>query len=205
MSYSLDRLARPYAEEVIKRSRFVARVRHVDHGADVADLIAEARERERGANHHCFAYVIGDDSDSSVQRFSDDGEPGGTAGAPILHVLTARELVNVAAVVSRHFGGVKLGTGGLARAYAGAVVAALEGAVLHPRTRLLVFRLTVGHADAGRVESELRRRGFGIAGVDYRERVTLTVSAVDEPSLSSAIAEITSGEADLVQTGHMWR
>jgi uncharacterized YigZ family protein len=203
--FSLDPQARPYAEEVIKRSRFVARLRRADQQTDAADLIAEAREHESGANHHCFAYIIGDDLESRVQRFSDDGEPGGTAGAPILHVLAARELVNVAAVVSRHFGGVKLGTGGLARAYAGAVAAALEGVALHPRLRLQVFRLTIGHADAGRVESDLRRRGFDITGVDYREQATLTVIAVDEPSLSSVIAEITSGRVVLVHIGHVWR
>lgn len=84
-------------------------------------------------------------------------------------------------------------------------MAALEGVVLHPRLRLQLFRLTVGHADAGRVESELRKRGFDIVGVDYRERATLTVSAVDEPSLRSAIAEIISVGAYLVHAGQLWR
>lgn len=205
MPFTLDPLARPYAEEVIKRSRFVARLRRVDQQADVADLLAQAREQERSANHHCFAYIIGDDNEGRVQRSGDDGEPGGTAGAPILQVLTTREMVNVAAVVSRHFGGVKLGTGGLARAYAGVVVAALESAVLQPRVRLQLFRITVGHADAGRLEAALRRRGFDVTGVDYRERATLTVSAVDGPALGSAIAELTSASAEFAPAGHLWR
>lgn len=107
--------------------------------------------------------------------------------------------------VSRHFGGVKLGTGGLARAYAGVVVAALDGVPLRPRRRLEVFRLAVDHADAGRVESELRRRGFDISGVDYGKQATFTVGAANEDRLSSALAEIDSCRTDLAHTGHMWR
>jgi uncharacterized YigZ family protein len=204
MPFALDPRARPYADEIVKRSRFVARLRRTDHQADAEELIAVARQQDRGANHHCFAYIIGDD-DSRVERSSDDGEPGGTAGAPMLQVLRSRDLVNVTAVVSRYFGGVKLGTGGLARAYGGAVATALEGVELQPRSRREVFRLTVEHAEAGRVESELRRRGFEVTGVDYSERAVIVLSCSDASALRSAIDETISGGADLVHTGHVWR
>jgi uncharacterized YigZ family protein len=204
MPFALDPRARPYADEIVKRSRFVARLRRADHQADADELIAFARQHDRGANHHCFASIIGDD-DSRVERSSDDGEPGGTAGAPMLQVLRSRDLVNVVAVVSRYFGGVKLGTGGLARAYGGAVAVALEGADLHPRSRMEVFRLSVEHAEAGRVESELRRRGFDVTEVEYDERATIALSCSDASALRSVIDETLSGRADLVHIGHVWR
>lgn len=205
MPFTLDPRSRPVHEEIIKKSRFIARVRRADREVDAADLIAQARDEERGAGHHCFAYIIGDELTGRVERYSDDGEPGGTAGAPILHVLKAKELVNVAAVVSRYFGGVKLGAGGLTRAYSGTVSSALEGVALHPRVRVEEVRFAVDHAQAGRVESELRGRGFEVSGVQYGEQATITVLSEAPSSLSSTLAEIASGRIELVHVGHLWR
>jgi uncharacterized YigZ family protein len=203
MPLTLDPDDRPRAEQLIKKSRFVARLRQVTDEQGVADLIAEARTQERGAGHHCFAYIL--EADMRTERSSDDGEPGGTAGAPMLAVLHARELVNVAAVVSRHFGGVKLGTGGLVRAYAGTVSAALDSAVLRPRIRCERYRLEVDHADAGRLEAELRGRGFEVADVTYAQRAALTVVADGPARLEAAVAALTAGSGELVHLGHTWR
>lgn len=205
MSFTLDPASRPYSEEIIKKSRFIARLRRADSERDANELIATARDEERGAGHHCFAYIVGDENESRIERFSDDGEPGGTAGAPILHVLNAKELVNVVAVVSRYFGGIKLGAGGLTRAYSGAVSAALEGIALQPRVRSDVFRFSLDHAVAGRVEAELRGRGFEVADVEYGERAVITVISAAPSSLNSSLAEITSGGIELAHTGHVWR
>src|SRR6185503_17936706 len=114
-------------------------------------------------------------------------------------------LVNVAAVVSRYFGGVKLGAGGLARAYSGAVTAAIETATLRPRVRWEVFRLEADHGEAGRVESELRSRGFDVTDVHYGERAALTVACADADALASAVAEITAGRGNPVRLRHVWR
>lgn len=205
MPFTLDPEARPCAEALIKKSRFIARLRHVDSEDAVAELMVVARDADRGADHHCSAYIIGDEDEGRIERCSDDGEPGGTAGAPMLQALKGRDLVNVAAVVSRYFGGVKLGAGGLARAYGGTVIAAIENANLRPRLRLQVYRVTADHAEAGRLESELRRRGFEVADVTYGQRAALTVICADGSQLSSAIGDLTSGRADLTHLGHVWR
>jgi uncharacterized YigZ family protein len=205
MPFSLDPADRPCVETVIKRSRFIARVCRADSENDATGLIATARRLHPDAGHHCFAYVIGDEPESRIERSGDDGEPGGTGGVPMLQMLKARELVNVAAVVSRYFGGVKLGAGGLARAYSGAVAAAVETATPRPRLRWQVFRLDAGHGEAGRVESELRSRGFEVTEVHYGERAVLTVACTDAHAFTSAVAEITAGRGDPVPVGHLWR
>lgn len=205
MPYTLDPDATPTAEALIKRSRFIARLRHVESEDQAAELIALARQAEKGAGHHCFAYVIGDDEESRIERHSDDGEPGGTAGAPILAALRGHDLVNVAAVVSRHYGGVKLGTGGLARAYGGTVSAALDSASLRPRSRRQVYRLAADHAEAGRLEAELRGRGFEVPEVAYDTRATLTVVCADTDQLSCAVADLTAGQGELIHVGQVWR
>lgn len=205
MPFTLDPDTTLTAEVLIKRSRFVARLRRAESEDDAAALVAAARRLEKGAGHHCRAYRIGDDEGDRIERHSDDGEPAGTAGAPILAVLAGHDLVNVAAVVSRHFGGVKLGTGGLVRAYAGAVEAALDGAVLRPRSRCERYELTADHADAGRLEAELRGRGFEVAGVVYGARATLTVVCADGDRLRCAVADLTAGAGRLVAAGQVWR
>lgn len=108
-------------EEVIEGSRFLALVRQPDDPEAAAALLAEARREHPDATHHCWAWRIGEQ-----QRFSDDGEPGGTAGRPMLEVILKRDLDHVTAVVVRYFGGRKLGAGGLVRAYSGAVAKALD-------------------------------------------------------------------------------
>ncbi|WP_197381723.1 IMPACT family protein [Mycolicibacterium mengxianglii] len=204
MPFTLDPEAEPRSEALIKKSRFIARLRHVGSEDAATEFITVVREADRGANHHCFAYIISDD-ETRIERHSDDGEPTGTAGSPILNALESHDLVNVVAVVSRYFGGVRLGTGGLARAYSGTVVSAVEGADLRPWLRWQVYRLTAHHAEAGWLESELRGRGFEVTGVSYAESAVITVICVDATRLRSALAEMTSGRAELVYAGEVWR
>ncbi|OBF13625.1 YigZ family protein [Mycobacterium sp. ACS4331] len=203
MPFTLPRGASPVAEEIIKRSRFTAHVRHVESEQSFGDFLAEVREVDRAAGHHCRAFIIGDDA--RVERSNDDGEPGGTAGAPILAALKSRDLTNVAAVVSRHYGGVNLGTGGLARAYSGVVLAALEGQPLRPRIRAELFELSIDHAKAGRVEAELRGRGFEVVDAEYGPQAVFTVASTEADALRAAVAGLTAGGAELVPAGHLWR
>jgi uncharacterized YigZ family protein len=205
MPFSLDADERPSAEALIKKSRFVARLRQAGTEDEAAEFIASTRAIERGAGHHCFAYIIGDDEESQIGRSSDDGEPGGTAGAPILTALKARDLVNVVAVVSRYFGGVKLGAGGLVRAYSGTVTSAIETATLRPRISWDAFRLAADHSEAGRLQAELRNRGFAVADVTYGERAVITVMCTDEARLRTAVNELTSGSGELTHVRRVWR
>lgn len=111
-------------ETVIERSRFICRIRRVESEDDARAFIEEVRKEHSTATHNCYAYVASEDG--NIMKFSDDGEPQGTAGMPMLEVLRNRKLMMTAAVVTRYFGGIKLGAGGLVRAYSGAVASCLN-------------------------------------------------------------------------------
>lgn len=148
-------IAAPVEHEiVIKKSRFIATVEPVDSVDDAEAVIARLRKRWWDARHNCSAMVTGLLGDQA--RSSDDGEPSGTAGVPMLEVLRRRELTDVVAVVTRYFGGVKLGAGGLVRAYSSAVSEAVDQAALVHRQSLTQVTIDVSHADAGRFDNLLR-------------------------------------------------
>ncbi|MEV7799738.1 YigZ family protein [Microbacterium foliorum] len=148
-------IAAPVEHElVIKKSRFIARVEPVASVEDADAVIARIRKQWWDARHNCIAMVTGLLGDQA--RSSDDGEPSGTAGVPMLEVLRRRELTDVVAVVTRYFGGVKLGAGGLVRAYSSAVSETLDLASLVHRQSLTQVTIDVAHADAGRYDNLLR-------------------------------------------------
>ncbi len=191
-------------ETEVKRSRFLAALRRVESPEAALAFVEEQRRLYPDARHHCWAFVVGDEQATRAERSSDDGEPGGTAGIPMLQVLHHRDLVNVAVVVTRWFGGIKLGAGGLVRAYSGAVTTALDSVRLVARVRREMFELEVDHADAGRVEAELRQRGVRVLGVTYGDRAVLTVATADVASLTATVASVTSGSGDPKPIGHQW-
>ena len=182
-----------------KRSVFVCRLRRVADEEAARGVVDEARRDDWDAGHHCSAFVLG--PDGATVRSNDDGEPAGTAGMPMLEVLTHAGLTDVVAVVSRWFGGTLLGTGGLARAYSGAVRAALDEAQLLTRIRVREVDVQVGHDVAGRIEHDLRARGIGIADVRYAQQVTLRlqVPVVEAGGLPDLLAELTGGSAEPVR------
>ncbi|MGF0116796.1 IMPACT family protein [Promicromonospora sp. Marseille-Q5078] len=152
-------LATPVDHElVIKKSRFLAHLAPARSVEEADAVVARLRKELWDARHHCVALVVGTHADQ--QRSSDDGEPSGTAGVPMLEVLRRRGLTDVVAVVTRYFGGVLLGAGGLVRAYSGAVAEALDVAasrrLLLRRETLTEVTVDVPHADAGRVDHLLR-------------------------------------------------
>jgi len=154
----------------IQRSRFLCSVGRVRDEAEAAAFIAGVRKEHWSANHNCTAFRV-----DGTQRSSDDGEPAGTAGVPMLEVLVRRDLTDTVAVVTRYFGGVKLGAGGLVRAYGRAVSEAVDALGTLGRARFATFALAVDHADAGRVENALRAAGHLVADVAYDRRATITV------------------------------
>lgn len=192
------------AEIEVKRSRFRARLVRVEDEGAGREILAEERRRHWDARHHCSAFVLG--PDAAVQRSSDDGEPAGTAGAPMLEVLRGREVSDVVAVVTRWFGGVLLGAGGLVRAYGDAVRAGLDVAGVLRRELVTEHELVVSHADAGRLESELRARGITVLDTAWSDVVTLRlgVGAGRGPELAAVVAELTGGAVEPEVVGSSW-
>ncbi|WP_324652925.1 YigZ family protein [Georgenia sp. H159] len=185
----------------VRRSRFVTWLRRADSEDAARELVGEARHAYPDARHHCSAFVVRVPGANLVERSSDDGEPAGTAGMPMLEVLRGSGLVDVAVVVVRYFGGVKLGTGGLVRAYSDAVRSALDSAPVVVQRESRLHAVVLPHADAGRVESELRALGFAVDDVSYAEDVTLTLATNDDGALASAVAGLTGGRAQVRDAG----
>jgi uncharacterized YigZ family protein len=188
------------AETVVSKSRFLAVVAPAHDAGEAAALLRRLREAHPDATHHCHAYVVG--PQGTDYRSSDDGEPGGTAGTPMLEVLRKAGVTDVAAVVVRWFGGVKLGAGGLARAYAGAVRAALKNAVpaepVHFREIVVVCPL----ARAGALAHVLRE-GARILEEKHDDsaRFRIRVRAEAADGLLGRIAQVTSGTASADDVG----
>lgn len=198
----------------VKRSRFITVLRRTDSEDAARALVADLRREFHDARHHCSAFVLG--PDRSVQRSSDDGEPSGTAGIPMLEALIRREttsgvpdLSDVSAVVVRYFGGILLGAGGLVRAYSESVSAALDLAPLVQRRRLRLCAVRVPHAAAGRLENDLRAAGYAMAATGYEPQSTvLRLALPDSPDvLAEAVerlAAMTSGSSELEPEGTDW-
>ena len=199
-------IARDVEVEIeVKRSRFLCTLTRVADEAAARAAVERLRKQHWDAGHHCSALRIGPPP-TTVERSSDDGEPAGTAGAPMLDVLRGAAASDVAAVVTRWFGGTLLGAGGLVRAYGDAVRTALDEAGTLRRTLVREHLLELDHADAGRVESELRGRGIAVLDATYAAGVSLTlgVAPADEPRLAAVLAELTAGTAETTVAGERW-
>ncbi|MFR9730378.1 YigZ family protein [Saccharopolyspora sp. MS10] len=183
----------------IKRSRFLCALSRADSEEGAREFIAQRRRLHHDARHHCSAYVL--DADGRTQRSNDDGEPAGTAGAPMLEVLRHHEITGAVAVVSRYFGGTLLGAGGLVRAYGGAVSAALEHVGLAELRPMRLVSTTAEHSLAGRLENDLRSQGFSVSDVDYGERVrfVLRIPEAEVGAFERWLAETTGGAAEPVR------
>jgi uncharacterized YigZ family protein len=182
-------------ESEIKRSRFIAALAPAASEEAAREFIARVRKQHPGATHNCFAYVIG--ADGRLHKASDDGEPGGTAGTPMLQVLLRREIRDVVAVVTRYYGGTQLGAGGLVRAYGGAVSAALDELGVIERRKLALVTVSVDHQRAGKLENDLRAAGRTVRGVSYGTDVTIELGVPQEElaRFRAWLADATAGSA----------
>jgi uncharacterized YigZ family protein len=192
------------AELQIKRSRFRCHVERVADEEAARAVVERIRRQHWDARHHCSAFVLG--PEGAVQRSNDDGEPSGTAGAPMLEVLRGRDVSDVVAVVTRWFGGVLLGAGGLVRAYGDAVRLGLDEAGVRRRVLMQRYDVLADHAEAGKLESDLRAREVSVLGVDYAERATLHVAVPDDaaPGFDALLAELTGGSSKPDPIGAEW-
>ncbi|MGY0022377.1 YigZ family protein [Streptomyces sp. cg35] len=182
-------------ETEINRSRFLCALAPAATEEEAQAFVARIRKEHPTASHNCYAYVIG--ADASVQKASDDGEPGGTAGVPMLQMLTRREMRYVVAVVTRYYGGVKLGAGGLIRAYGGAVGEALDALGTVTRRRFRLATVTVDHARAGKMENDLRATGREVRDVRYGEAVSIEIGLPegDVERFQGWLADVSAGSA----------
>lgn len=187
----------------IRKSRFICALARVGGEDEARAFIAERRRLHWNATHNCTAYVLGEEG--QIQRSSDDGEPGGTAGVPMLEVLRQRGITDTVAVVTRYFGGIKLGAGGLIRAYGNAVSAALDQVGLLERRALPVVTVLADYQQAGRLESDLRDSRHRVLAVRYETDVQVDVAldGMAPPEFEAWVAEVTAGQAVCEERGVM--
>jgi uncharacterized YigZ family protein len=181
------------AELVVSKSRFLAQLFPVAGPEAAKERVAAVRKAHFSARHHATAMVLG--PDGQVQRSNDDGEPAGTAGLPMLEVLRRRQVTDTLAVVTRYFGGILLGAGGLVRAYGGATALALDQAHLVAKVRCAIVELTAPAGQAGKAEGQIRRfvdatPGAALEDVTYGERVTweLVLTGQADQALAQLLA-----------------
>ena len=171
----------------IKRSRFIASIARTDTPEEAREFINSVKDAHPQARHNCSAWMIAEEGHSPSQHSSDDGEPSGTAGTPMLDVLKRNELWNVTVVVTRYFGGILLGAGGLVRAYSSATSEALALASFARLEALTVVETELDPIDAGRIEAELRRMGAQVLSTEWGQSVLMRLAMTPE-QLESAIA-----------------
>lgn len=159
-------------EIVEKKSRFIAAIRPVESEEEAVSFIAEMRKKYWDATHNCSAFTVGENFE--ISRCSDDGEPAQTAGRPMLDVLLGEEIHNVCAVVTRYFGGTLLGTGGLVRAYSGAVQEGLKNCVILEKKLAEKLELKTDYGDLGKIQYILAEQGITVLGSEYSDTVVLT-------------------------------
>jgi uncharacterized YigZ family protein len=183
----------------IKGSRFIALGYPIETAVEAAGILDRIRKREFAATHHCYAWTVG--IEEGQFKYSDDGEPSGTAGRPIYRAITGRNLRNVMVVVVRYFGGTKLGTGGLTRAYAQAAADLLDKAKVVERLLCQRLRFSVPFTLYDRLLRLISAGGYGIEAQDFAEGVTMTVDVRKSRAdlFLTQLAELTGGQIDIIR------
>ncbi|MBR2213973.1 MAG: YigZ family protein [Eubacterium sp.] len=185
-----------HGEVVEKKSRFIAHVIPVNSEEEALEIIESLKKEYWDARHNCYAFVCG--ANNEVQRFSDDGEPQGTAGKPILEVLLNKNVHNTLILVTRYFGGTLLGTGGLIRAYGQAALEGLKDAKIEEVFEGVAFELSVDYESIGKIKYNMVQFGVGDAEEEYGEEVTLKIQMkkADFEKFKTSVIDATSGKAE---------
>lgn len=182
------------SEIVVTKSRFIGNLVSVSSAREAEEFITSVRKKYNDARHNCWAYIVMD-GDMIINKCSDDGEPSGTAGRPILSIMEGAGLVNAVCTVTRYFGGILLGTGGLVRAYSDAASQALEVADISPIRRGTYITFVCDYPDEGGIRRLLESEGFDITDSGYTDKVTITVLGPEEKgeALMKRITDMTGG------------
>ncbi|WP_426355417.1 YigZ family protein [Exiguobacterium sp. R-39] len=189
-----------FHEIIIQKSRFITYLARATSEEEAQRFIADLKKKHSDANHNCSAYIIGERNE--IQKANDDGEPSGTAGVPMLEVLKKRNLRNTVVVVTRYFGGIKLGGGGLIRAYGSSVSEGLNAVGIVERIAHDLVEITVDYTWLGKLENELRATEHIIDQIHYLDHVKIDVW-VDEtavPAFLEWMTNLTNGQALLEKT-----
>ena len=189
-----------YDEFVEKKSTFITHLIRIESEEDARSFIQSMKKKHYDATHVCSCYVVGDNNE--ITRANDDGEPSGTAGAPMLDVLVKQGLKNVCAVVIRYFGGTKLGTGGLVRAYGGGVINAVKNAQLVERKDALEIKLEIDYSLNGKIEYEIAKTNFIVNNLEYTDKIiyNLYVLAEEEQLFENWITNLTNGNFKMLSS-----
>ncbi|MBM7570255.1 YigZ family protein [Aquibacillus albus] len=185
-------------EQIIQKSRFIGYVKRVETEDEAQAFIHNIKKKHHDATHNCSAYMIGEHD--QIQKANDDGEPSGTAGVPILEVVKKKELKDTAVVITRYFGGIKLGAGGLIRAYASTTSQAIQTTGIVKRQLMQEMTVTADYSLLGKLENELRNnKDYILENIDYLEQVTLTVAVENgqEERFTNWMVDLTSDQVSI--------
>lgn len=187
-------------EITIQKSRFIGYVKRVETEEAAQQFIQDIKKKHHNATHNCSAYMIGEND--QIQKANDDGEPSGTAGVPMLEVLKQMHLKDTVVVVTRYFGGIKLGAGGLIRAYGTSTTEAIRAVGVVKRQRMQGFKVIVDYTLLGKVENELRQSDYILEDIVYVEHVECSVFVqVDQiESFTEWITNLTNDQATIEQS-----
>ena len=182
-------------EIVISKSRFIAHVNRAETEEQAIEFIERIKKQHSNATHNCSCYMIGEHD--QIQKANDDGEPSGTAGVPMLEVLKKQGLKDTVVVVTRYFGGIKLGGGGLIRAYGKATTEGITAAQVVERKLHHLMKVSIDYTWLGKVENEIRSSHYILENIQYADGVELFVYVVcdEEETFTNWITEITNGQA----------
>lgn len=185
------------SEIIIQKSRFITYVNRAETEEQAQDFINNIKEKHKSANHNCSAYIIGEHD--NIQKANDDGEPSGTAGVPMLEVLKKQGLQDTVVVVTRYFGGIKLGGGGLIRAYGKATTEGIDAAKVVERKLHHLLKVSIDYTWLGKVENEVRNSIYPLKEINYADLVEVLVftKANEETAFINWMAEITNGQAKI--------
>ncbi|AND42235.1 YigZ family protein [Cytobacillus oceanisediminis] len=191
-------------EILIEKSKFIAHVARAETEDEALDFIQKIKKKHSSANHNCSAYLIGEND--QIQKANDDGEPSGTAGVPILEVLKKKKLKDTVVVITRYFGGIKLGAGGLIRAYSKATTAGLEAAGIVERTLMRIVHTIVDYTWLGKLENELRSSIYKIKEIHYLDLVKIETYVKDSKTelFVEWITELTNGQGKCLEGNHLY-
>ncbi|MGF2617955.1 YigZ family protein [Rossellomorea vietnamensis] len=185
----------------IERSRFIAHIKRAESEEEAQEFINTIKKDHSNANHNCSAYMIGEHN--LIQKANDDGEPSGTAGVPMLEVLKKRDLKDTVVVVTRYFGGIKLGAGGLIRAYGKAVSEGLNAVGIVERTLMRVMKTKIDYTLLGKVENEVRSSKYPLKEIHYLDTVEIE-TYVEEDKKEEFVewmTELTNGQGEISEDG----
>ena len=188
-------------EIIEKKSRFIAQIAPVETEEEAYAFVESVKKKHYDARHNCHAFAIG--KENTLYRFSDDGEPQGTAGKPILEVISGNQVTDICIVVTRYFGGTLLGTGGLVRAYTEAAKLALADAGIHQMQRMKLMDITCSYNDSGKVQYLLSTNEISIENTEYGADVTFhtAVPVADVTMIEKKITEATAARAVIDEKG----